>query len=242
MKELLLVLTLTCGLLGCKTQDTKPDPIKEEIEEVINDIDPKPQSSKCEVKQEKFALCSDGKCSGSFMASFPRTGAVVLESHLASVVDSFDGGNRYFPKTTTEGIQSHLDRSCTLLRVAIADADCEKAYASKYVKVWTPPEGGKAGQGSLGDLKPSLLEEMFTCNMMWTRKTKPKAGEKWLAKFKDKAVVVVMGYETGPGDTKKWIGGCQGEVFYALGAPHQSTLTLGRLIDQSLNPGPVVCE
>lgn len=237
------VMLLICAtIIGCQSQPTEPSPaFKKEIEEIEAGMKP-PTPVKCELKKEKMALCADGRCKGSFIAEFPRTGKFVLESHLATVSDQFDGGNRYFPNSSTERIESHLAASCSLLNLSIPNSDCSKVYSSKYVRVWTPPENGKAGQGSVGDIKPSVLEEMFTCNMMWSSKTKPKAGEKWLAKFGSKSAVVVMGYETGPGDTKTWAGGCQGEVFYALGASGGAVMTLGRLIDQTLAPGPIVCE
>lgn len=166
----------------------------------------------------------------------PKTGTFVLESHLATKEDKF--GTRLFPRNTTEDIQAHLDRACAELKKL--GADCSKVYATKYHKEWTPPEGGKAGQGSVGDTKPTVIEEMWTCNMMWTKA--PKAGTKFLATYKGKSVVVVMGYETGPGSSK-WLGGCQGEVLWALGADDTSQITLmGTLKDQGIPAGPISCN
>lgn len=167
----------------------------------------------------------------------PATGKFVLESHLATNLDTFEG--RLFPKTGAEGITIHKARSCEAMRV-LNGLDCAKMPDSKYTMVWTPAEGGKIGQGSVGDKKPSVVEEMWTCNMMWTKA--PKAGTKYLMKSGNKSVVVVMGYETGPG-SKEWLGGCQGEVMWVLGATNNSQLTLlGELKDQSLSAGPINCQ
>lgn len=254
MKWLLIVSMLF--FISCKEEEVKPEtpsaPAQTEepviVESPHTSIPPVASetveaiaSKKCDMKIESLVICADGKCKEPKTIKLPITGKVVLESHLATKEDSFSGG-RLFPNSSSEGIDSHLKKSCEALTKLIPKADCKKAYENKYVKVWTPPENGKAGQGSRGDMKPSLLEEMFTCNMMWAKSSRPKAGEKWLATYQGKSVVVVMGYETGPGDTARWVGGCQGEVFYALGAPHQTTLTLGRLTDQSLNIGPVACN
>lgn len=188
--------------------------------------DSQPKVSKCDVDQTVLTLKWG-------QVVLPKEGRFVLESHLATKEDTF--GTRAFPKTVTEGIPAHLNRSCELL-----DTDCADVYTTKYHKEWTPPEGGKAGQGSVGDLKPSVLEEMWTCNMMWS--TKPKAGTKFLIANGKKTVVTVMGYETGPGSSK-WLGGCQGEVLWALGAKENTQLTLaGVLKDQAVPPGPITCE
>lgn len=130
--------------------------------------------------------------------------------------------------------------------------ECSSVYSSKYHKEWTPPEGGKAGQGSVGDLKPSLREEMFIVNMMWASGKKPAAGTRFLASFNGKNVVVIAGYETGPGDSK-WLGGFQGEVFYFLGAKPSywqtsasqiagDKITIAKLKDQAALPGPITCK
>lgn len=167
----------------------------------------------------------------------PATGKFVLESHLASTADAFSG--RAFPRSNTENIQAHLTNSCLILKMISKDVPCASVYNTKYHKEWTPPEGGKAGQGSVGDLKPALREEMFGMNMMW--KTKPAPGTKFLASYNGKNVVVVAGYETGPRDAAL-LGGFQGEVFYFLGASSSSQITLAKLKDQAAAPGPISCK
>ena len=170
---------------------------------------------------------------------FPVSGTFVLESHLATTSDVFPE-NRSFPTSSTERIQTHLANSCAEIK-KIEDVDCTRIYKTRAHKVWTPPEGGKAGQGSVGDMKPSIREEMFSGNMMWAPGKKPPAGTRYLASLNGKYVVFTMGYETGPSD-KKLLGGLQGEVLYFLGASDASKITISRLKDQSLLPGPIQCQ
>ncbi len=165
----------------------------------------------------------------------PAKGKFVLESHLATNEDVFPLG-RLFPKDSTESIQAHVDRACKLYPFD----DCGIVYSSKWVKQWTPPEGGKAGQGSIGDRKPTALQEMWSGNMFWAAGTRPKPGEKWLAKANGKAVVVAMGFETGPRDPA-FLGGLQGEVLWALKASDSTLIELGRLLDQDIEYGPTAC-
>lgn len=196
----------------------------------------------CETVKEKLWLCSNRDCSGSQEISLPKTGKFVLESHLATQSDKFGSDQkRLFPKNVKEGIELHLEESCQVLKAIDEKTDCKKVYATKYHKEWTPPEGGKAGQGSVGDLKPTATEEALSGNMMWDKDSKPTPGTKFLVTFKDKAVVIAMGYETGPRDIKKWLGGLQGEVFYLLGATSNDQITIARLKDQSQKLGPISC-
>ena len=172
--------------------------------------------------------------------TLPASGVWTLESHLATHKDAFPD-KRSFPKSVRENISGHLASSCDLLARLIPGADCGEVYSSKWDKEWTPPENGKAGQGALGDVRPSNEEEMWIFNMMWVGKSMPKAGTKFLATYKGKSVVVVGGYERGP-SSRKFIGGFQKEVLWALGARQDSSkVTLSALRDQTLPPGPVTC-
>jgi hypothetical protein len=172
--------------------------------------------------------------------TLPATGLWTLESHLATSEDRFPS-NRSFPRTTRENIYGHLANSCDLLMRNIPGANCDEVYNTKWDKVWTPPENGKAGQGSLGDIRPSKEEEMWIFNMMWVGSSMPKAGTKFLATFNGRSVVVVGGYERGP-SSRHFLGGFQKEVLWALRAEHDSSkVTLSALLDQSLPPGPVEC-
>lgn len=210
MRNLFLALFL---LTSCTTVPTGPSQA--------------PSTGNCAVVSETLKLANQ-------TLTLPATGKVVLESHLATGDDSFPGG-RIFPNTTNEGISAHIARACKIGGFA----DCSKVYASKYVNEWTPQEGGLFGQGSVGNLKPSASEEMWSGNMFWTAANKPKPGTRFLATRAGKAVVAVMGYETGPSDPS-YIAGLQGEVISYLGG--QDNITIGRSVDQSLVPGPVVCK
>jgi hypothetical protein len=170
---------------------------------------------------------------------FPASGQFVLESHLATTSDVFPQG-RLFPRTTKEGIEAHITHSCSELQAISPNVSCDAVYRTRYHKEWTPPEGGKAGQGSVGNLRPPFLEEMFSGNMMWKSDGKPAPGTRFLASFNGKHVVIVLGYETGPNDPK-WLGGFQGEVFHYLGADDSKKITIAKLKDQNLRPGPVQC-
>jgi hypothetical protein len=193
-------------------------------------------------------LLLTGCTTGSFTAftsnqgaiELPASGRFVLESHLATTSDTFSDG-RLFPKSTTENIQAHLNNSYRELRKIQAGIDSSSVYTTRYHKEWTPPENGKAGQGCVGNTKPSIREEMFSGNMMWMAGKKPVPGTKFLASYKGRHVVFVMGYECGPRNPK-WLGGLQGEVFYFLGASEKSIITITKCKDQSLLPGPVASQ
>jgi len=172
--------------------------------------------------------------------TLPKKGRMVLESHLATKSDTFPGG-RLFPSSNSEKILDHMNRACEHLK-KLGVTNCLTVFSTQYHKAWTPPEAGKAGQGSVGNLKPTVEEEMWSGNLYWTSKTKPKPGTKFLASRGDRHVVVVMGYETGPKDPK-FLGGLQGEVMWWLKANNtHGDIQLARLKDQSLTPGPVICE
>ena len=192
-------------------------------------------SNKCDVKKENVAMDYG-------TLSFPRKGQFWVESHLATTEDIFDG-RRLFPAHQTEKITTHMNRSCGLLKKYFPNlsANCQEVYKLKWNKVWTPPENGKAGQGSVAALKPTPIQEMWLGNMKWSKASKPKPGEKWLLKYNNKAIVVAMGFETGPGN-KKVLGGLQPEGQFALGSTNKSMVEVGRLIDQSVPYGPIKCN
>lgn len=173
-------------------------------------------------------------------AKLPKMGKFVLESHLATKSDTFPAG-RLFPQSVSEGILDHMNRSCEYLK-KLGVKNCLDVFSTKYHRAWTPPESGKAGQGSVGNLKPTVEEEMWSGNLYWTSANKPKPGTKFLASRGGRHVVVVMGYETGPRDPS-FLGGLQGEVMWWLQANNSHTdIQLGRLKDQTLPPGPVICK
>lgn len=176
----------------------------------------------------------------------PAKGKLVLESHLATNLDKFSTGS--FPSESYQEMKQHLDRSCEYLKSMPLNKnlslsmklDCSDVYNNRYVKQWTPPEGGRAGQGSTG-VKPPVDCEAWTMNMYWTGASRPKAGTRFIIRYGDKAVVACAGYETGPGDAK-YVGGAQGEVFWALEINNTTIIEIGRAVDQSLHLGPLNCR
>jgi hypothetical protein len=192
------------------------------------------QSIKHEFKKKTLWWSSQWKRT----ITYPATGDFVIESHYATKEDKF--GSRFFPKNMTEGINKHLDRSCVLYKNLTGfTGACEEIYNTSYKKVWTPPESGKAGQGSVGNLKPTPSEELFFGTQMWANGQKPPVGQKHLMCRKDKCLVVVFGYETGPAQ-EKYLGGVTTEVIHYLGSNKGITIEL--LKDQSLLPGPICCQ
>jgi len=170
---------------------------------------------------------------------FPATGAITIESHLATTEDRFPQ-NRLFAVEKHERLDSHQARSCQKLLELPIGAICADAYKDPQVQEWTPPEHGLFGQGSVGDRRPTVLEEMWSGNMYWTAHSKPKPGTRFLVTHGRKHIVLVMGYETGPTDPAHLLG-VQSEVAYYLGLENDHVVKVGRLVDQSASPGPVEC-
>lgn len=249
MKKCILIHLAAWSLVtlgACSTAPEKADPIKdeivEEVEKVRLDEPMMPIESKvsfdCTTEPTKEVTKNQGTI------SLPAKGFFVMESHYATRDDKF-ADKRLFPKDQKEGVKEHMARSCKYLKdnhLAVSE-DCNEVYNDKYSTVWTPPENGKAGQAAVGDLKPTVEQEIWQGNIYWTGKGKPKPGTKYLV-CRDgvkKCVVLSMGYEVGPGD-KKWLGGVVREVHWVLGAKNGTVLTLGKLKDQSLPYGPVDCK
>jgi hypothetical protein len=66
-------------------------------------------------------------------------------------------------------------------------------------------------------------------------------GQRWLASFNGRSLVVVAGYDARP-VLWKFLGGAPPEVHWYFGSDEDSQITLlGPLRDQSLTPGPIVC-
>lgn len=164
--------------------------------------------------------------------TLPVVGKFVVESHYATVSDKF-GGGRQFPNNDTEGIYAHLKRASEVLGVSP-----EILFESVWERKWTPPENGKAGQGAVGDQKPTDEQEMWQGNMMWANGHKPTPGTKFLVEANGKACVIQMGFETGPGE-QKFLGGFVPEVHWFLGTDNSSQVKLSYLKNQSVPLGPV---
>lgn len=216
------------------TKEQSPDPIQASPAPIqIKAPTPikQPVKNKCETKVEKINLINR---SGF---SLPATGFMVEESHYLVKGDSF-------PKSASDGIESHIQKNCSLLRKFIPDLDskCTPVYKNSWERVWTPAEGGKVGQGARGMNFPSREEVIWQANMFFAKGFLPTPGEKWLVTnvATKKSVVVNMGYEVGPRDSK-WIGGLVPEASYVTGGAG-AKVTLGRLIDQHVSYGPINCE
>jgi hypothetical protein len=181
-----------------------------------------------------------GGASWSDTITLPAKGKMVLESHLATTEDDFDG--RLFPGTQDEEIADHLARSCARLQHLGARTGCDEVYRTQYHRRFTPAEGGgKIGQGSTGDRKPPAEQEMWVMNIMFRDGHVPPPGQRWLVSANDRCVVAVAGWEVGPGD-QGLLGGMQGEVHWYLGTDNDSEITVhGPLKDQTLAPGPIEC-
>lgn len=240
MKKCILIhlAALSLALLGgCQSTEKPVDSVAQEIQNEIKAV----VGLDCTIEPTKEVTFNQGT------VSLPARGFFVMESHYATREQKF-GDGRLFPKDQKEGIDLHLKQSCEFMKFAFPDLgeDCPTIYhepsLEKYTTVWTPPEGGKAGQGAVGNLKPTAEQEIWQGNMYWKGKSKPKPGTRYLICNESKTCVVIsMGYEIGPGD-KKFLGGVTREVHWALGAKNGSLLTLGKLKDQSLPYGPVTCK
>lgn len=203
-----------------------------------------PVPSGIEILQEKdFSACRSYPLSMRLKGrtvTLPAKGVWTLESHLATRADTFPG-RRSFPRTVKENIPSHLQNSCGLLGKFVRGLNCGQVYSTRWDKEWTPPENGKAGQGAVGNTRPSAEEEMWVFNMMWVGKSMPRPGTKFLATYNGRSVVVVGGYERGPA-SGRFLGGFQREVLWYLGATEDSSrITLSALKNQELRPGPIDC-
>lgn len=181
----------------------------------------------------------------SEILELPMLGQLVAESHYVTIEDGLLG----YPKFGSDRIEPHLRFSCASLASWFSQDElgpnCDKVYTpssrdSEWRRVWTPSENGLVGQGAVGEIKPPLEQELWQGNMYF--KKLPKRGEKWLAKnpANGRAVVIAMGWEMGPGDPK-FIGGVTVESAFALRASNTSQIIFGKLKDQSLPYGPVVC-
>ncbi len=169
--------------------------------------------------------------------TLPCTGCFVEESHYSTTQESFPEG-RKFPKTKDENILPHLQRSYPLYRVYDPEMSFEALYRNSWHKVWTPPEGWEYGQGSVGEIRPTPEEELWFMTMMWAPGEKPPVGTKFLLRANNRQIVVVAGYETGPGD-KQYLGGITREVHAWLRTNNESLIEIQLLVDQSVKIGPI---
>ena len=175
--------------------------------------------------------------------SLPDTGRFVEESHYVTMQDSFPDG-RLFAETDTERISIHLERSLKLFQQYDSTATLEQLYHHKWQQIWTPAEHGHIGQGAIGDRQRELLTpetELWLLTMMWATGTRPEPGTKFLLEANERSVVVVAGFETGPG-REQYLGGVTPEVHAWLGTDNNSRIKVSLLRDQQVPIGPVRCS
>lgn len=174
----------------------------------------------------------------SMPITLPETGTFVEESHYVTIQDRFLLGK--YPKLKQQKIVQHLERSLEIYK-EYTDSSLESLYHESHQREWTPAEGGKKGQGSVGDLQLKKLTpemEMWLLTMMWAQGEKPAPGTKFLLTYNNRHAVVVAGFETGPGSSK-FLGGVTPEVHAWLGSDNDTELLLRYLEDQSVPVGPV---
>lgn len=163
--------------------------------------------------------------------TLPAVGKFVCESHYA--IKDVQYGGRNFPSTKDLGIDAHLNDSISALKKWFPNVTKEEIYNNSWERQWTPANDGtinEFGQGSLGDVKPSIEEEIWQGNMYFVKN--PGKDERFLLtnpKTK-KSCVIQMAYEQGPGSTT-FLGGVVPEVQWYLGADNETKLTLEKVED-----------
>lgn len=173
----------------------------------------------------------------------PASGRFVEESHYVTSKDQFPNG-RLFASSLHEGIEQHLASSFLLYQKYDPSITFGELYGQPWQRTWTPAENGDVGQGSVGDLQKELLtpeKEMWLLSMMWAKNQKPEPGTKFLLRANGKSVVVIAGFETGPGN-QMYLGGITREAHKWLGTTNDSRIEISLLKDQQVAPGPVICN
>lgn len=237
------IIALSCALIfGCTpVVDEKNNPIAE----VPTPVDvPKPQTPSkknvCELSDFKVELVGPKK-KWNLTVQMPFVGKFVGECHYVTALDK---QIKTSPKSSTDGIQEHLDRECLIYQTTVQNIPCDKIFNDKWDKCWTPSEGGTIGEGAVGIdwQKKSLMatHEMWGMNMMWGPGQKPKPGTRFLLSFNGKSVVAYAGNETGPG-SNEFLGGVSPAIHAYLGANNSSQIVISYLKDQTLDFGPINC-
>lgn len=223
------------------------------ISTAVNAEDFKPPTISCVVSPVKIEV---RRSTGRVSVDLPASGKMFGEGHYVTTADSFPEGRDYpepmepqpfssGPVQCNESIDAHLDRSVQLYSQVEPGVTKEELFGDKWAVLWTPQEGGSCGQGSIGDRQLTLLtpeKEMWFFTMYWAdAASKPNPDTRFLLQANGRSVVVVAGYETGPGgDTK--LGGVTREVHKWLGTNNESMITASLLADQAAPLGPVDCS
>ncbi len=158
----------------------------------------------------------------------PATGPVVMEAHLVTVDEDFDGG---WPSAFHDRIERHYGVS-----------GVASGYAMDRGEPWAPAgEGGSEfGQGSTGRPVP-VLDEAWYITMYWRRR--PPGGTRMIVHnpANGRAVVASAGWETGPGANTA-VAGVTEEIHHHLGTGHRESLTVGFAAAADLPLGPIDCD
>ncbi len=254
MNHIYLLVFVLLMLFSCNNQ-----PIEEEAKEEVAVIEEEqPDSSEegesYELKRVKEDSCfcipktiehsytfGDASEHWSRTIELPIVGKLVEESHYVTYNDKFPDG-RLFANTQDENIETHLKISLEIYQDFDPDATELDLYGNHWQREWTPAERGQIGQGSIGDIQAKELSpamELWLINMMWADGP-PRVGTKFLLQANGKAVIVVAGYETGPG-SEDFMGGVTPEVHHWLGTDSDSDIKISYLENQNFPYGPVKC-
>lgn len=168
----------------------------------------------------------------------PRMGLMVEESHYQTQQDY--AIIPHWPKSSKQGIDEHLEMSCAHYKIFDPTVVCDRLYRQEWERVWTPSEKGNIGQGSRGNYRPLISQEMWQGTMMVAGENFP-LNTRMLARFGPRAVVLYMGHEVGPG-SKKYLGGMSVEAHAWLGTNNETQIELSLLKDQTLPFGPINCK
>jgi hypothetical protein len=186
----------------------------------MDDVDVRMFWSECDADLDCYE--SDGE---RYLRT-PASGPVVLEAHLVTVDETFDGG---WPSSIDDQIARHYQIS-----------EAATGYVMNRTQPWAPQESSEFGQGATGRPLP-VVDESWYVNMYW--RDRPEQGTRMILRNLDngRAVVAAAGYETGPGSNTA-IGGASEEIHHYLGTTHRSELMMGFARDADLPLGPIDCE
>lgn len=233
-----MLLMPAVSFTGLRAQSAS-DTLHVSIRQAMDSID-----CTCREVHVRHARSANGTLQWEREVHFPDTGRFVEESHYVTTLDDVpDHGG--FPTRPAQDIHEHLVRS-HMYYLALVDSTMpqDSLYSQPYHRVWTPAEGGRIGQGALGDAQLELLDpwsEMWLITMMWAPGQRPEPGTRMLLRANGRAVVVVAGFETGPA-SEQFLGGVTPEVHAWLGTDHESEIEVIWLEDPDVIPGPVICR
>ena len=177
--------------------------------------------------------------------TLPAKGKFVCESHYA--IDGVTYGGRPFPNSKNQDINAHLAASLKELNKWFPNVTLEEIYNNSWERQWTPANDGTInewGQGSRGQVKPTVAEEIWQGNMYFASGHQPKESERFLITNpkNGKKCVIQMAYEMGPG-TSAFLGGVVPEVQWYLDADNETQLQLDKVADNTpLGPVQAVVE